>query len=330
MRLHFLLELFLALIFIQFVFSIDFCCWESFPLISDSTISRNTSMINIFLTLLYIIFISCLLLVFGYSLSVARPVCFLHQFPIFLRLLWTTDVWISHCMKLNTPSFIYWSFYFMLMWCWRRLLRVPWTARRSNQSILKEISPGCSLKGQCWSWNSKTLATSCEVLTHWKSPWCWEGLGAGGEGDDRGWDGWMASPTWWTWVWVNSRSWWWTGRPGMLWFMGLRRVRHDWETELNWTECNRNCSYKEEYYKAYVKNFNMGFLYQSGLLCIWTQSIPPLWGFPGDSDGKESVCNAGHPGSIPGSKRPLGEWYGNPHQYSCLENSIDRGAWWAL
>ena len=80
------------------------------------------------------------------------------------------------------------------------------------------------------------MATSCEELTHWKSPWSWEGLGAGGEGDDRGWDGWMASPTQWTWVWVNSQSWWWTGRPGVLWFMGSQRVRHVWATELNWTE----------------------------------------------------------------------------------------------
>ena len=75
-----------------------------------------------------------------------------------------------------------------------------------------------------------------EELTHWKRLWCWEGLGARGEGDDRGWDGWMASPTWWTWVWVNSGSWWWTGRPGVLQFMGSQRVRHDWVTELNWTE----------------------------------------------------------------------------------------------
>ena len=64
---------------------------------------------------------------------------------------------------------------------------------------------------------------------------CWEGLGAGGKGDDRGWDGWMASPTQWMWVWVNSGSWWWTGRPGMLWFMGSQRVGHDWATKLNWT-----------------------------------------------------------------------------------------------
>ena len=69
----------------------------------------------------------------------------------------------------------------------------------------------------------------------WKRFWCWEGLRAGGEGDNRGWDGWMASPILWTWVWVNSGSWWWTGRPGVLWFMGLQRVRHGWMTELNWT-----------------------------------------------------------------------------------------------
>ena len=88
-----------------------------------------------------------------------------------------------------------------------------------NQSVLKEISPGY-WKDWCWTWDSNTLATWCEELTHWKRPWCWEGLGAGGEGDDRGWDGWMASLTWWTFVWVNSGSWWWTGRPGMLRFMG--------------------------------------------------------------------------------------------------------------
>ena len=88
-------------------------------------------------------------------------------------------------------------------------------------------------KGWCWSWNSSTLATSCEELTHWKRLWCWEGLGAGGEGDDRGWDCWMASLTRWTWVWVNSGSWWWIGRPGVLQFMGSQRVGHDWATELN-------------------------------------------------------------------------------------------------
>ena len=103
----------------------------------------------------------------------------------------------------------------------------------SRRSVL-----GVHWKDWCWSWNSNTLATSCEELTHWKRPWCWEGLGARGEGDDGGWDGWMASPTRWTWVWVNSGSWWWTGRPGVLRFMGSQRVRHDWATELNWTELN--------------------------------------------------------------------------------------------
>ena len=118
------------------------------------------------------------------------------------------------------------------LWCWRRLLRVPWTARRSNRSILKEISPEYHWKDCCWSWNSNILATWCEELTHWKRAWCWERLKAGGEGDDRGWDGWMESPTWWTWVWASSGSWWWTGRPGVLQSMGWQRVGHDWATEL--------------------------------------------------------------------------------------------------
>ena len=89
-------------------------------------------------------------------------------------------------------------------------------------------------------WNSNTLATWCEELTHLKRPWCWERLRVGGKGDDRGWDGWMTSPTQWTWVGVDSRNWWWTGRPGVLWFMGLQSVRHDWVTELNWTPWKEN------------------------------------------------------------------------------------------
>ena len=120
------------------------------------------------------------------------------------------------------------------LWYWRKLLRVPWTARRSNQSILQEISPGISLEGMMLKLKLHTSATWCEELTHWKRLWCWEGLGAGGKGDDRGWDSWMASPTRWTWVWVNSGSWWWTGRPGVQRFMGSQRVGHDWATELNW------------------------------------------------------------------------------------------------
>ena len=129
------------------------------------------------------------------------------------------------------------------LWCWRRLLRVPWTARRSNQSILKEISPRFHWKDWCWNWSSNTVATWWEELTHLKRPWCWERLKAG-KGDGRGQDGWMASPTRWTWVWARSGSWWWTGKPGMLQFMGSQRVRHDWVTELNW-RLGRPCNYRE-------------------------------------------------------------------------------------
>ena len=110
------------------------------------------------------------------------------------------------------------------LWCWKRLLKVPWTARRSTLNIHQKE----------WYWSSNSLATWCEELTHWKRPWCWERLRAGGEGDNRGWDGWTASPTQWTWVWVDSGSWWWTRKPGVLWFMGSQRVGHDWATELNW------------------------------------------------------------------------------------------------
>ena len=91
-------------------------------------------------------------------------------------------------------------------------------------------------KNWCWIWNSNTLATWCKELTHLKRPWCWERLKAGEEGDSRGWDGWMTSPTQWTWVWVSSGSWWWAWRPGMLQSMGSQRVELNWMTELNWPE----------------------------------------------------------------------------------------------
>ena len=109
----------------------------------------------------------------------------------------------------------------------------------------KEIQPVHPKEDQSWIFIGRTdaeaetpntLATWWKELTHLKRPWCWERLRAGGEGDDRGWDGWMALPTQWTWVWLNSWSWCWTGRPGVLWFMGSQRVGHDWATELNWTE----------------------------------------------------------------------------------------------
>ena len=118
------------------------------------------------------------------------------------------------------------------LWCWRRLLRVPWTERRSNQSILKEISLNIHWKDWCWSSSFNTLATWHEELTHWKRPRCSERWKAGGEGDDRGWDGWMTSPIWWTWVWASSESWWWTGKLGML-----QSMRSHSRTRLSdWTE----------------------------------------------------------------------------------------------
>ena len=121
------------------------------------------------------------------------------------------------------------------LWYWRRLLRVPWTARRSKESILKEISPGCSLEGLCWGWSANTLATSCDELTYWKRPWCWEGLGTGGEGDDRGWDGWMSSLT------PMHMS---LGELQELvmnreaWHAAIRGVAKSWTWLSDWTELN--------------------------------------------------------------------------------------------
>ena len=117
------------------------------------------------------------------------------------------------------------------LWCWRKLLRVPWTATRSNQSILKEINPDIHWKDWCWRWSSNTWATWCEELTHWKRPWCWERLKAG-EGGDGGWDNWRASPTQWTRVWAKSRRQWRTGKPSMLQLMGLQRAGPDFS---DWT-----------------------------------------------------------------------------------------------
>ena len=127
------------------------------------------------------------------------------------------------------------------LWCWRRLLRVSWTVRRANQSILKGISPEYSLEG-LMLWLKRQyfghMISIGQIQTHLKRPWYWERFMARGEGDDRGWDGWMASPTQWTWVWVNSGRWWWTGRPGVLQSMGSQRVGHDWATELNFSLTN--------------------------------------------------------------------------------------------
>ena len=140
------------------------------------------------------------------------------------------------CESWTIKKAVHWRIDAFELWCWRRLLRVPWTARRSNQSILKEISPECSLKGTDVEAERPILGHLMRRADSFEKTLMLERLRAGGEGDDRGWDGWMASPTQWTWVWVGSWSCWWTGRPGVLQSMGSQRVGHDWATELNWTE----------------------------------------------------------------------------------------------
>ena len=112
------------------------------------------------------------------------------------------------------------------LWCWRRLLRVPWTARRSNQSILKEINPEYSLEGLMLKLKLQYFGHICKKPTYWKKLWCWGRLKAGGERGGRAWDGWMASLTRWTWVWASSGSRWWTGVPGVLQPMGSQGVRY--------------------------------------------------------------------------------------------------------
>ena len=130
--------------------------------------------------------------------------------------------------------------------------RVPGTARRSNQSILKEISPECSLEGLMLHWNSNTLATSCKELTYWKRPWCWEGLGAGGEGDSRGWDGWMASPTWWTLSLSELRELVMDREAWRAAIHGVAKIGHDWVTELNWTKERVKYEYRQVWWDSFI------------------------------------------------------------------------------
>ena len=138
------------------------------------------------------------------------------------------------------------------VWMWELDYKESWVLKNwclwtvvlektlENSLDCKEIKPVNSKGNKSWIFIGAEAPIlwppGCKELTHWKRPWCWERLKAGGEGDDRGWDGWMSSPTRWTWVWASSGSWWWTGKPGMLQSMGLQRVGQNWATELNWTE----------------------------------------------------------------------------------------------
>jgi len=139
------------------------------------------------------------------------------------------------CESWTVKKAEHWKIDAFELWCWRRLLRVPWTARRSNQSVLKEISPGCSLEGMMLKLKLQYFGHLMRRVDSMEKTLMLGGIGGRRKGGDRGRDDWMASPSRWTWVWVNFGRWWWTGRPGMVWFMGSQRVGHDWVTELNWT-----------------------------------------------------------------------------------------------
>ena len=138
--------------------------------------------------------------------------------------------WLLSRCNLVLKKAEHWRIDAFELWCWRIFLRVTWTARKSNQSILKEISSEYSFEGLMLKLKCTTLATWCKGLSYLKRPWFWERLKVRREGEDRAWDDRMASPTQWTWVWVGSGSWWWTGKPGMLQSMGSQRVRYDWVT----------------------------------------------------------------------------------------------------
>ena len=147
----------------------------------------------------------------------------------------------------------------------------------------KEIQPVRSEGDQPWDFfgrndaKAETLILWPSDATSWlhlKRPWCWERLKAGGEGDNRGWDGWMALPTQWTWVWVNLGSWWWTGRPGVLQSVGSQRVGHDWTTDLNWTEAFLICSLKHGFIQSFGRTV-FHYEHKPGLWSWTTIPAPP-------------------------------------------------------
>ena len=132
-----------------------------------------------------------------------------------------------------------WFFSRSHVWMWELDYKESWTPKNwcfwtvVLKKTLESPLDSTEIQDWCWSWNSNTLAIWCKEVTHWKRPWCWERLKVGGEGDNTGWDGWMASLTQWTWIWASSWSWWWTGKPGMLHSMQSQSVGYDWVTELN-------------------------------------------------------------------------------------------------
>ena len=142
------------------------------------------------------------------------------------------------------------------LWCWRRLLRVPWTAMRSNQSILKEIKPGCSLEGLMLKLKLQYFGYLMRRVDSLENTLMLGKIEGRRRRVERGWDGWIASSTRWTWVWVDSGSWWCTGRPGVL---GSQRVGHDWVTEMNWTDIRKQGDYILDFCCVLFKEKFLGY-----------------------------------------------------------------------
>ena len=187
-------------------------------------------------------------------------------------------MWELDCEENWVPK--NWCFWSMVL---EKTLESPWTARRCNQSILKEISPRCSLEGLMLKLKLQYFGHLMWRVDSLEKILMLGGIGAGGERDDGGWDGWMASPTRWTWVWVDSGSWWWTERLGMLRFMGLQRVGHDWVTELNWV-VSRWWKMPSLVYSGLLSGFsNWSILshWDSWKFnrCIWFENWIALWDY---------------------------------------------------
>ena len=189
-----------------------------------------------------------------------------------LTKIWTVKtmfflVIMSGCERWTIKKAEGWISYAFGMWFWRRLLRVP--ARRRKQIIWKEISPKYLLEGLMLKLDLQYFGQLMGIA---ERPWFWEKLKAGGEGDNREWDGWLSSLTGWTWVWASSRRWWWTEKLGMLQSMGSQRVRHDWATEEQQQlvklrkELWRSVIPREIDYSYLRATWEIGYL--SGCFCI--------------------------------------------------------------
>ena len=192
-------------------------CWKGYLSFHHLTAFASSSKIS---------YLSLYRFIFGFSVLSCWSLCLFHH--------QSTVSWFLECRRIGAFE----------LWFWRRFLRVPWTARRSSQSILKEISPGCCLEGLMLKLQLQYFGHFVRRFDSLEKTLMLGGVGGRRRRDDRGWDGWMASLTRWMWVWVNSGSWWWTERPGVLRFMGSQRVRHDWATDLIWSHASSSGAFR--------------------------------------------------------------------------------------